>query len=151
MDCWKRLYSDVESEIWSLPWDVRVCCGYCADSEIWQLTAPMRQNFFFLLFQKLYFHDWTILEKCTFSSSQCVSHCTFLFSWMICFSWMTLVTESRVFFMRAPEVLFCFCNMCMLPPGSSRESWASRSCCMLCWLDCKRHYPFSENLLNICE
>ena len=92
MDCWKRLYSDIESKIWRHPWDVRVFCGYCVDSEIWQLTAPVRQNFFFLLFQKVYFHDWTILEKCTFSSSQWVSHYTFLFSWMICFSWMTLVT-----------------------------------------------------------
>ena len=41
---------------------------------------------FFLLFQKLYFHVWTFFgKKCTFSSSQWISHWASFFSWMICF------------------------------------------------------------------
>lgn len=93
---------------------------------------------FFLLFRKFCFHDGTILENCTRTSSPWVSHCIFSFAGMLCFWFMTFVTVDSVVCLRAIEVWFCFDNTCMSPPGSSRESYSSNWRCGLCWWCSKR-------------
>ena len=139
MEGWKQLYSDVMSKIWRYPWPAGFFCGYCADSEIWQLTAPMRWNFFFSTFSEAVFSwlDLSWKSALFLLPSGFLTKHPYFPEWSISSGWLlSLCYWVTVFCMWAPKIfLFCFCNMCMWPPCSSRESKACSWCCVLYWLD----------------
>ena len=154
MESWKQLYSDVMSKIWSHLWDAGFFWGYCADSEIWQLTAPMRWNFFFYTFSAAVFSwlDLSWKSALFLLPSGFLTKHPYFPEWSISSGWLlSLCYWVTVFCMWAPEI-FLFCSaicVCGHPVAAESLEPVVDAVCCIGWT--LRRYPFSKNLLSICK
>ena len=153
MEGWKQLYSDVMSTIWRHPWDAGFFWGYCADSEIWQLTAPMRWTFFFSTFSEAVFSCldlfWKKVHFFFFPVDFSLSILLFLNDLFLADDSCHSVTESQYFACEPLRYSYFAFAICVCGHHVAVESLKPvvDALCFVGWT--LRRYPFSKNLLSV--
>ena len=154
MEGWKQLHSDVVSKIWRHPWDSGLFCGYCADSEIWQLTAPMRWNFFFSTFSEAVFSwlDLSLKSALFLLPSGFLTKYPYFPEWSISSGWLlSLCYWVTVFLCKPLRYSYFASAICVCGHHVAVESLepVADAVYFIGWT--LRRYPFSKNLLSICK